>query len=261
VLLHAIFPAPAPSLNELLRTDHRQHPTRQQRRAVEAALGWQCLGCEAAAVPSQLRGPWLAVNRYGCCAPRRLPRGPTDPSSWSRRPLGPRPARRLRDPADPSSWYLDFGQPGRELDVLLVRIPRAGRGKRLDRGDNDAGALKAFRDEFALRLWPPGLGKPDDSHSMFRWRCVQREWREGDPPNKGTELVEVIVAEREDILAPAPAVLVRWQRALGLAADVEAALGRMADEVLASADLLSPPTTAVQARALLVDRLRRGMEL
>jgi hypothetical protein len=253
-LLHFVVPCP---LSSAANQDYGQRRRKRggktgaqlglpakQRRVVEAALGWVCY-CGAAAIPSQLTGQWLPLAPRYCCDMMRTPE----------RRIG----RRLRDPQDPTSWYLDGAGPERPLDLLLARIPSSPRGRELD-DDNLRRALKAARDEAAARFWPPGLGKPNDSAPWLRWSYGQRAWQAGDPPNRGTELLEVVVAEREDVLAPAPAVLVRWQQAHGLAADVEVVLGRMADEVLASAHLLSPPTTAAQARALVVDRLRRGME-
>jgi hypothetical protein len=196
-LLHVVLPVPIPSLNRLLATHYSKHPSKQQERALEAALGWWCY-CGAPAIPSQLKGRhWMPVAPPYCCDVMRPPT--------------PRPTRKLRDPQDLASWYLDLGQPTRQLDVLLARIPRAGRGKRLDGGDNDSGALKHLRDVLTRLLWPYHDRKPDDSDGLFRWCYGQRERREGDPPNRGTELLEVVVAEREDVMAPVPAVLVGWE--------------------------------------------------
>jgi hypothetical protein len=97
------------------------------------------------------------------------------------------------------------------VDALLVRIPRH-RGRTLDEHDGLPYALKAVADEVTKRLWPrDGKGKlvgtPDDSAPWLRWLYAQRPHRKArkrprpgdprpDPPNKGTELCEIVIASR-----------------------------------------------------------------
>jgi hypothetical protein len=114
--------------------------------------------------------------------------------------------------------------PGHSVDVLFIRIPRKGAAVKLATGgsldwDGAVAGVKALQDEVTEQLWPrhPGtkkfIGEPDDSAPWLRWSVRQRPHRKAkpprklppgwvpgppDPPNKGTELVEIWIAPRED---------------------------------------------------------------
>jgi hypothetical protein len=113
---------------------------------------------------------------------------------------------RLADPRHPV-----IAGPEHPVDVLLVRYPSLPRGKLLDPGNKEI-AFKAVQDEVMAQLWrwndlEKRLGKkPDDSVEWIRW-CYEQT-TEGRI--QGTEQCEIVIAEREDVLHPTPAVLVRW---------------------------------------------------
>jgi hypothetical protein len=170
----------------------------EQQALVNAAWGGVCAGCGRPWTAQQYRGQWLHAPACDC--------------RWH----GPR-----------RSHQLPPHGPEHPVDVLCVRIPRE-RGSKLDPHDGLPYAFKAIVDKATWLFWPKGpdgkpVSKPDDSAPWLRWSYGQRLHRKPrkrlrpgdpppDPPNKGTELCEIWIAPREDVLAPAPAVLVRWQR-------------------------------------------------
>jgi hypothetical protein len=99
------------------------------------------------------------------------------------------------------------------VDVHIVRVPKHG-GRGLDPHDSLPGTAKPIVDEATAQLWPKGpdgkpVSKPDDSAEWLRFSYAHRPHRKArkrprsgdprpDPPNKGTELVEIWIAERED---------------------------------------------------------------
>jgi len=116
--------------------------------------------------------------------------------------------------------------------VLLVRV-RAPRGRPLDSHDGLRHALKAVVDGLTEAVWPRDakgrlIGKPNDSAGWLRFCYAERPRRGEKPPSPGKrpadyqpgppdppaekELVELVIARREDELVPAPAVLQRWLR-------------------------------------------------
>jgi hypothetical protein len=125
--------------------------------------------------------------------------------------------------------------PQNPVDVLFIRIPRAGAPlKGLD-WDGAVAGVKALQDEVTEQLWPRDpitrklIGKPDDSAPWLRWSVRQRPhrktkpprklppgWVPGppDPPNQGTELVEIVVAPREDCCCGRSMLPIRWERGL-----------------------------------------------
>jgi len=159
---------------------------------------------------AKLRAAWK-----GCCA--------SCGASWTAHRLGDRwieaASCKCRLPRKP--LYLPRHGPEHPVDVLLIRIPRH-RGSELDAHDGLPFAFKAVVDAVTAELWPKlpngkPVSKPDDSAPWLRWCYGQRPHRKRsgdpppDPPNQGTELCEIWIAAREDVMAPAPAVLVRWR--------------------------------------------------
>lgn len=86
-------------------------------------------------------------------------------------------------------------EPEQDLEVKLTRIaPR-----RLDKGDNLAGSLKAIRDEVAALL-----GRDDGPDAGIEWRYAQ----ERGPPKTYAVRIEVRAVTLEDRIAEA-----RWKLA------------------------------------------------
>lgn len=149
----------------------------EQRRATLAALGYRCSRCgESGQTLPRVLSPVCS-----CSTPFRL--------------ADPRPRPVIAGPEHP-------------LDVLLVRIPSAPRGKLVDK-TNLWQCLKTVQDAFVEQLWAWNKlpGRPDDSVGWLRFCCEQTT----EGRIRGTEQCLVVVAEREDIMAPTPAVLVRWR--------------------------------------------------
>lgn len=181
----------------------------EQKARVRAAFRGRCPGCGIPAVPVRPRGKgWSsAFTMAGCSFPR-----PQPPVCHVQRIV---------------PWQLPPYGPNNPVDALLIRVP-SHRGGKLDPHDGLPHAFKAAVDQVAYELWPKGpdgepIGRVDDSAKWFRWCYGQRPHRKArkrprpgdpppDPPNRGTELCEIWLAPRQDILHPTAAVLVRWQR-------------------------------------------------
>lgn len=162
----------------------------QQRAIVKAAFAGSCWWCGA--IPTAVKGKGAGWIRVPSCTCRQL-------------------RRRLHQ--------LPPHGPRHSVDVLIARVPRAGAP---NKGLDDDGAVsgaKAIRDEVTAQLWPREpvtkelLSKPDDSARWLRFEVCQRPHRKAkpprrlppgwvpgppDPPNQGTELVEIWIAPRED---------------------------------------------------------------
>jgi hypothetical protein len=174
----------------------------EQRAMVHAAWVGVCLSCGRPWTACRYRDRWLDAPACSC------------------RTRGPR-----------RSHQLPPHGPQHPVDVHLVRIPRH-RGRELDAHDGLPYALKAAVDQVTAELWPKGpdrkpSGTPDDSVPWLRWSYGQRPHckarkrpRPGDPPpdppNKGTELVEIWLAQRDDCPHCGRSMLpVRWKRVQG----------------------------------------------
>lgn len=166
----------------------------QQRAIVAAAFGGPCTRCGQ---------PWTVCEIQ--------PGGRGRRKKWIELPCSCRAPRR-RHPLPPHG-------PEHPVDVLFVRIPRAGAP---NKGLDDDGAIsgaKAIRDEVTVQLWPRDpvtrelRSEPDDSARWLRFSVRQRPHRKAKPPrklppgwvpgppdpsNQGTELVEIWIAPRED---------------------------------------------------------------
>lgn len=200
------FPCPVPG-----RGNHRVGPNqrvnhwsgearvaKEQRRIVAAAFAGSCSQCGASQRPVRLgKGRWLNA-----------------PTCGHRAPVAP--------------IQLPPHGPEHDVDTMVVRVPRH-RGSFLDAHDGLPQALKAIVDEVTEQLWPKGpdrkpIGQVDDSATWLRWSYGQRPPRKArkrprpgdpppDPPNKGTELVEIWIAPREDCPHCGRSMLpVRWER-------------------------------------------------
>lgn len=172
----------------------------EQRARVRVAFRYRCAVCGV---------PATAVKIHG-----RIWADATPASACNHRALQPWPLR---------IWPTQV----RFLDVLLVRIPSHG-GRPLDEHDGLPMALKAVVDEVTAQLWPRNargqfIGKVDDSVDWLRWLYGERPHRKPrkrprpgdhppDPSNVGTELLEIVIAERYccPYCHDVPALKQRW---------------------------------------------------
>lgn len=161
---------------------------KEQRAIVTAAFRGTCSRCGALPTAAKSLLGWMVRETCFC-----------------RRPLRPR--------------QLPPHGPQHPVDVLLVRIPRAGAPAKGIDWDGAVAGAKALIDEVTVQLWPRDpvtrelLSEPDDSAPWLRFEVRQRPCRKAkpprklppgwvpgppDPPNQGTELVEIWIAPRED---------------------------------------------------------------